>query len=716
MSIQTPPRSPREWVLDHLSVRLRLALWTAGLLFITLTLFSVIIFTVTANQLQTSIDTTLAQNGQVIASTIRDTLATADTPRVSSTPTVGSARPTPTAPSTPAATATPGATVTPAATATPAATGGATATAQPTPLPTANPTEQKKIKHQLDVSGKVPGILGRLDLTFEVLNTSGAVGYLAPNVETTGLPIDRTIVDGALHQGICAPYTARQNGSVLRIYAYPITLAKATGGPTSGTAITPTPTDCHAPDGSVQPVGVVLVAKSLDDINATLSTLSHLLAIGVVIAVIFTSLGGWLIAGNSLRPISSVTRTARAIAVNAHAAGLGRRVDYHGPRDEVGELAGTFDDMLAAIERVAVAQRRFVADASHELRAPLTTIKGSLEFLRRARNLPEEEQTAVLDDAYAEAERMAALVNDMLLLARADATVTGAPGAGAARLDDQMRGRREAVELDQLALDIFRHGRALIQARHIQGLHIGIANLEPEVVQGDPGQLRQVLLILLDNAIKYTPAGGWVRIAVSRQGTRAAISISDTGIGVEPEILPHIFDRFYRGDQARERDQHGSGLGLAIAKWIVEAHRGEITVTSEPGKGSTFTVLLPASRRIGEQTSAKQPALPRQQSRSMVAGAMSPLVRLAENMSRPRSGETLGATPDAHTTGSGAAGASRETIRRAARGERKAPHDGRMGSDGVKGQHVRRQRTSNAPSPATKQPKTPGDEQGNAKR
>ncbi|MGH2517782.1 MAG: sensor histidine kinase, partial [Ktedonobacterales bacterium] len=161
----------------------------------------------------------------------------------------------------------------------------------------------------------------------------------------------------------------------------------------------------------------------------------------------------------------------------------------------------------------------------------------------------------------------------------------------------------------------------------------------PEVVLADPGQIRQVLLILLDNAIKYTPSGGKVRISVTRQGTRAAISISDTGIGIEPEVRPHIFERFFRGDAARECDEHGSGLGLAIAKWIVDAHQGEISIASQPGKGSTFTVLLPATKRIGEQTSAKQPALPARTprpSRSVVAGAISPLARWAGTVSRPR--------------------------------------------------------------------------------
>jgi signal transduction histidine kinase len=314
-------------------------------------------------------------------------------------------------------------------------------------------------------------------------------------------------------------------------------------------------------------------------------------------------------------------------------------VDYRGPRDEVGELASTFDDMLAAIERVTNAQRRFVADASHELRAPLTTIRGSLEFLRRAPDLPGEDRSAVLADAYAEAERMTALVNDLLLLARADASASSMPGSDAARLDDQLRGRREPVELDQMALDIFRHARAQLQARRERGIQLALENLEPEVVMGDPGQIRQVLLILLDNAIKYTPSGGKVRISVSRQGTRAAVSISDTGIGIEPEVRPHIFERFFRGDQARERDQHGSGLGLAIAKWIVDAHQGEISVRSQPGKGSTFTMLLPASKRIGEQTSTKQPALPARAprpSRSVVADAISPLARWAGSVSRPR--------------------------------------------------------------------------------
>jgi signal transduction histidine kinase len=624
-------------MLDHFSVRMRLALWYAALLLVTLSIFSMVIFTVTASQLQSSVDLVLANRAQHIAS-IMGQLKTADQQPVLPTPEPTS--PTDSSPTvTTSPTATPKPTNTPVPTATPKpdATQAAqsppapTVTVQPTPVPTADAAKSAAIQNELKV--KVPNILGQLDLGFEVLDNRNNVLYYAPSISSTGLPRNKAVIDAALARGQCNGYTATTNSkSLLRIWVQPITYP-LTGKPTNQ----PTNTAlCQYNGGAVG--GVVLVAKSVDDVNSTMHTLGQLLAIAVVMAVFIASLGGWLIASNGLRPITSVTRTARAIAVNAHAAGLGRRVDYRGPRDEVGELASTFDDMLAAIERVTNAQRRFVADASHELRAPLTTIKGSLEFLRRARDLPEDERLAVLEDAYAESERIAALVNDLLLLARADAAATSGAGTQGARLDDQMRARRELVELDQLALDIFRYGRAQLQARKESGPQISIESLEPAFVMADPGQLRQVMLILLDNAIKYTPPSGQVVIAVHRQGSRAAISFADTGIGIEPEIQPHIFERFYRGDRARARDEHGSGLGLAIARWIVEAHQGTISVESTQGKGSMFTVLLPAVKRPGEHTSGRHAALTTsgKTKARQSSGAGNPLTRLATSVSRPR--------------------------------------------------------------------------------
>lgn len=641
MTIRSLFRSANEWMLDHLSVRVRLALWYAALLLMTLLIFSAVIFTVTASQLQSSVDLVLANRAQHIAG-IMGELKTADQQPVLPTP-----QPTAPGTATPGATASPSAT--PKSTATPkpqptssaSATSTATAnqeatpTVQPTPVPTADAAKSQAIQNGLQV--KVPGVLGQLDLGFEVLDSHNNVLYYAPSISSTGLPRNQAIINAAMTRGKCNGYTVRtRSNTLLRVWVQPITY------PLTGTPLhTPTNTAlCQYNGGQIG--GVVLVAKSIDDVNSTMQTLGRLLAIAVVMALFFASLGGWLIASNGLRPITSVTRTARAIAVNAHAAGLGRRVGYRGPRDEVGELASTFDDMLAAIERVTNAQRRFVADASHELRAPLTTIKGSLEFLRRARDLPEEERLAVLEDAYTESERIAALVNDLLLLARADAAASSGAGSQGARLDDQLRARRELVELDQLALDIFRHGRAQLQARNQGGPQISIETLEPAFVMADPGQLRQVMLILLDNAIKYTPASGQVIIAVRRQGARAAISISDTGIGIEPELLPHIFERFYRGDQARARDEHGSGLGLAIARWIVDAHQGMISVESTPGKGSTFTVLLTAVKRQGEHTAGRMPAVAPPAKRAGTPST-NPLSRLATAVSRPRTTSEDGA-------------------------------------------------------------------------
>lgn len=252
---------------------------------------------------------------------------------------------------------------------------------------------------------------------------------------------------------------------------------------------------------------------------------------------------------------------------------------------------------------------------------------------------------------------MAALVNDMLLLARVDAANGGKYGLHEAWLDDQLRGRREPVELDQLAMEVFRQGQALVQARR-KNIHFSVLNLEPVTVMGDPGQLRQLSLILIDNAIKYTPAGGKIRIAVSRNGALAAFSITDTGIGIPPEARPHIFERFYRADQARARDQQGSGLGLAIGKWIAEAHQGEISVHSQPGVGSTFTVLLPAIRwSEGWPASSPQEVVAREPRPSGGIGTVArivlprnPLRSRPNGKSRP-SGEHA-PLPQSETTGS----------------------------------------------------------------
>ncbi len=597
-------------MLGHLSIRQRLALWYTALLAITLVLFSVIVYTVAQNQLQSSVQEEVKTQAASIASVLRYEYVTLS----------GSATPSPGATTTPGTTPTPSAS--PTATPLPHETPGATTA--PTPAPTPDPKTSQDIQQQL--INNVPDVLKRLDFGFEVINTQKQLKFISQSLNSSQLPLNADVLDSAL-QGVPGSYTARSESSLLAIYAQPIVYD------VNGVS-----------DGSSKPsvIGVVLTAKPLDDVNGTLNTLSRLLVTGDLIALLFASLGGWLIAESGLRPIATVTRAARAIAHNASRASLGTRVSYSGPNDEVGELVTTFNDMLASIERVANAQRRFVADASHELRAPLTTIKGSLDFLRRAPDLSEAERRATIEDAYAEAERMANLVSDLLLLARVDAA-SSTYGLKEAWLDEQLRTRREPIQLDELAMDIFRHGRAQLHARH-KDLHLSVTNIEPVTIIGDPGQIRQLALILLDNAIKYTPAGGKIRISVTRNGNRAAFSIADTGIGIRAEDRPHIFERFYRADQARERDEHGSGLGLAIARWIAGAHDGDISVHSQQGQGSTFTVLLPAVPTADGKTTTKPQAVAgaKRESRTppIGIGSIYPLARLARSVSGPRKPNT----------------------------------------------------------------------------
>ncbi|MGE5335069.1 MAG: sensor histidine kinase [Nitrososphaerota archaeon] len=604
-----PPRpdflaSVRRRLLAHLSIRHRLALWYATLLALTLVLFSVIVYTVAQNQLQASVHEEIRDRAVYIAAALRGAQGSVGQP-AASTP-AATATPSPVPTKTPS----PATKKTPSPTASPATTPDGTAT-NATPVPTVDPKTSQDIQNQLVHS---PGVLDRIDFAFEVLDVKWVTKYKSSALRDGGtqLPLNKAVIAQALRgtPGIYTHYalaptnaTSTSTPSLLAIYVQPITLSSEgsvtltpSGNSTATSTGTPPPTATISPsDASQEIIGVVLVAKPLDDVNSALNTLSRLLIVGSVIAILFALLGGWFIAESGLRPVSSVTRAARAIAASAHRAGLGTRVNYSGPRDEIGELVTTFNEMLDSLERVSNAQRRFVADASHELRAPLTTIKTTFDFLRDKPDLPADQRQEWIDEGYAEAERMATLVNDLLLLARVDAANGGKYGLRENWLDDQLRGRREPVELDQLAMEVFRQGKALVQARR-KNIQFSVLNLEPVTVQGDPGQLRQLALILLDNAIKYTPAGGKIRIAVTRNGSLAAFSVSDTGIGIPPEARPHIFERFYRADQARDRDQQGSGLGLSIGKWIAETHQGEISVMSQPGQGSTFTVLLPAVR------------------------------------------------------------------------------------------------------------------------
>ncbi|MDE3088268.1 MAG: HAMP domain-containing protein [Chloroflexota bacterium] len=327
-----------------------------------------------------------------------------------------------------------------------------------------------------------------------------------------------------------------------------------------------------------QIVGVILVAQSLQTVDDTLRRLATLLAFGIAGGLVVAFIVGALLARSALAPIDHMIESARGIA---SAGDLTRRIEQPKTRDEVGRLAATFNEMLARIEELFRAQQRFVADVSHELRSPLTAIRGNLDLLQRGAADDAAARQAALEAIDSESARMQRMVQDLLLLAQADA---GIPI------------QKQPVELDTLVLDVYRHARLMTTK-----VKVSLGSEDQAQVLGDPDRLKELFLNLVDNAIQYTPAGGEVKLSLERDAEWVRVTVADTGVGIPAQDLPRIFDRFYRADKARARDPSsdlgGTGLGLSIVKTIVDAHGGRIDVTSEVGKGSTFTVALPLAQK-----------------------------------------------------------------------------------------------------------------------
>jgi signal transduction histidine kinase len=245
-------------------------------------------------------------------------------------------------------------------------------------------------------------------------------------------------------------------------------------------------------------------------------------------------------------------------------------VSYTGPADEVGELATTFDYMIEHLDKGFQSQKRFVADASHELRGPLTVISGNLDLLKRKLN--EKDRYESEASIRRETTRMSKIVEDLLFLADVESGELA---------------HQQIVALEEILIEERDRAQTIAGDREII-----IGQQDKLVIKGDAQKLRQLLSNLIDNAIKYTPEHGTVMLSLFRDGEWARLEVADTGIGIAPESQPHIFDRFYRVDRARSRLSSSTGLGLAIVKGIVDQHGGKVTVSSELGKGSKFTVWL----------------------------------------------------------------------------------------------------------------------------
>lgn len=318
---------------------------------------------------------------------------------------------------------------------------------------------------------------------------------------------------------------------------------------------------------------IVQVARSLTERNRTLQSLVTTLLIAGSLTTLIAFGIGWLFSSVTLAPIHRITKTAKTIGDERD---FSRRVDYNGPQDEVGQLANTFNAMLTRlqdafqkVEHSLQMQRNFVADVSHELRTPLTTLRGNLGLLKR--NPSPEIQNDILSDMVDESDRLIRLVNDLLLLARADA------GRSLAK---------EPVEISTVLQEVCRQANQLDSKREIDlDVDAGVS------IIGDRDAFKQVSLILLDNALKHS--NGKINIHAKKHGKQVEVRVQDFGEGMPPEILAHVFDRFYRGDDATPIS--GFGLGLPIAKTLVEGSGGEIHMESEVGKGSTVTITFPSA-------------------------------------------------------------------------------------------------------------------------
>ncbi|MEW6488691.1 MAG: heavy metal sensor histidine kinase [Thermodesulfobacteriota bacterium] len=380
----------------------------------------------------------------------------------------------------------------------------------------------------------------------QVLDPSGNVDSRTPNLERRRLPVSPEALHRAVH-GEMIYETFEDEPVPIRMLTYPVVVRSRVRN-------------------------VVQVATSLGPVLEALHQVLWILAVGIPGLLLIALLGGWFLAGRALRPLDTVVEELRGLDADT----LDARLPAKAGTLEVRELAENVNGLLSRLEDAFRRVREFTADASHELRTPLTVLRGEAEVALRKPRSPEEYQ-AVLASSLEEAHRMGRIVEDLLLLAKGDlgeATVHKVP-----------------LDLAEVLGEVAAQATLLAEDK---GLRFTSAGGPPAPVLADPLRLRQLFWNLLDNAVKYTPAGG--RVFLSHGRTDAGwvrVTVKDTGIGIPPEDRERIFERFYRVDKHRARAQGGSGLGLSICCWIAQVHGGRIEVESKVDEGSAFIVYLP---------------------------------------------------------------------------------------------------------------------------
>lgn len=398
----------------------------------------------------------------------------------------------------------------------------------------------------------------------QVLDESGNIGRKSDNLRNVQLPISlNTLKDAS--KGLITFETNRSIGNTpLRIITFPVV------------------ENSHV-------TKIVQIASSLEEVEDALNTLFIILIITVPLALVVAILGGQFLANKALKPVDDITRAARMIT----SQNLNQRISPPKVKDELSRLIDTFNEMISRLDQSFRQMKQFSSDASHELKTPLTILKGEVEvMLRKERTSQEYQQT--LKSNLEEINRMSQIVEDLLLLSKAD---TG-----------EIQLHRKQINLTAILAEVVAQMDLLARSNKI---YLCASNHQQDFhIFGDALRIRELFMNLIENGIKYTEEGGSITITLQEDSSplREAsellesvrdrfvkIIVSDTGIGIAEEDHERIFNRFFRVDKARSREQGGSGLGLSICKWIVEAHQGEIKVESELGKGSCFIVRLPLS-------------------------------------------------------------------------------------------------------------------------
>jgi heavy metal sensor kinase len=317
-------------------------------------------------------------------------------------------------------------------------------------------------------------------------------------------------------------------------------------------------------------VSFIQVGSSLADFDETMKKLLIIMIIGIPTSLSVIVIVGYFMAKKSLKPVDQI----RKAAVKISSSNLDERIDIKGRKDELGRLAETFNAMIARLKDSFQRTNQFSIDVSHELKTPLTILKGETEVvLRKERD--NEEYKKLLQSNLEEIDRMARIIDDLLLLSKADSK--------------DMKLNIENISLRDLVADVCANMKIFADRKEITLVADELADVR---LIGDELKLRRMLWNIIENGIKYTPKGGGMNVSSYTNNGFVCVNVKDNGIGISGDDIEYIFDRFYRADRSRKRES-GSGLGLSISKWIAEAHKGTIEVTSQPSKGSQFLIKLP---------------------------------------------------------------------------------------------------------------------------